>query len=182
MTLTIILNIILAVLVILLAVMLWFASFIRTNNRFLVPKEEKYGVDMGLKALIIYQPSKHNTTYNMVMAAVDVFVKNGYEVTVNYPNKGVTYNMADYDIILFGSPVYCGAVSKCLLFYLEHCIFAKNKIGIFLTGTAEASTMDFEEIDKRINSDKTDVRDVKRIKLGKENEEDMRKFVNEIIG
>ena len=53
----------------------------------MVPKEEKYGVDIGLKALIIYQPSKHNTTYNMVMAAVDVFVKNGYEVTVNYPNN-----------------------------------------------------------------------------------------------
>ena len=79
MALTIILDIILAILIILLVVMLWLASYINRNNRFMVPKEEKYGVDIGLKALIIYQPSKHNTTYNMVMAAVDVFVKNGYE-------------------------------------------------------------------------------------------------------
>lgn len=179
MTLTIILDIILVVLIILLVVMLWFASYISRNNRFIVPKEEKYGVDIGLKALIIYQPSKHNTTYNMVMAAVDIFVKNGYEVTVNYPNKGVTYNMSDYDIILFGSPIYCGAVSKCLLFYLEHCIFARNKIGIFLTGTSEASITDFEEIDKRIDIEKADVR---KIKLTKGDEEDMRKFVSEIIG
>lgn len=179
MNLTIGLNILLTILIILLIVMLWFTSFIHMNNKFLVPKEEKYGVDKGLKALIIYQPSKKGTLYKMVMIAVDVFVKNGYEVTVNYPNKGVTYNMSDYDIILFGSPIYCGSISKSLVFYLEHCIFSNNKVGFFLTGVLDLTDTDFEEIDKNIDDTKNEV---KRIKLHRDDEEDMRKFVNELIG
>lgn len=179
MNLTMGLNILLIVLIILLIIMLWFASFINMNNKFLIPKEEKYGIDKGLKALIIYQPSKHGTLYKMVMVAVDVFVKNGYEVTINYPNKGVTYNMSDYDIILFGSPIYCGSVSKSLLFYLEHCIFSNNKVGVFLTGVTEWMDTDFEEIDKNIDDSKNEVL---RIKLNKDDEADMRKFVNELIG
>ncbi len=60
------------------------------------------------KALVLYQPSKHNTADKLNRLLAETLQKQGYEVTVNYLCRGERYFLEEYEVISLGSPVYMG--------------------------------------------------------------------------
>ena len=86
------------------------------------------------KALVLYQPSKHNTADKLNRLLAETLQKQGYEVTVNYLCRGERYILEEYEVISLGSPVYMGKISSLVMEYLEKKIPVRKKLIFFITG------------------------------------------------
>lgn len=97
------------------------------------------------KALIIYEPSKSNVAKEVTMSVAQSMKDAGYTVTINYPSKELSYNLEGYDIIAFGSPVYCGSVSSALKEYVQSNQIENKNVFIYSIGAAD-DTKELEEM------------------------------------
>lgn len=156
------------------AVATWYFTTVNCIDIKYAPDEVVIGIG-GNKALIIYEPSKHETTKNMTMIIATTLADLGYTVTVNYPSLQLDYNWEDYDIIAFGSPVYVGEVSPVLKSYVENNPIENKNVLIYATGMAPEETKELEEMTSWVNSDNSIV----SIKITKDDGELLTSFVKE---
>ena len=129
------------------------------------------------QALVIYEPSKHDTTKDMTMILAETLVDEGFTVTINFPSSKLTYSWEDYDIIAFGSPVYVGEVSPVLKDYVESNPIQGKNILIYVTGMEPADTKELSKMTSWVNADNSIV----SIKIAKEDKEVFTSFVRESL-
>lgn len=98
------------------------------------------------KALVLYQPSKHNTADKLNRLLAETLQKQGYEVTVNYLCVGERYSLEEYEVISLGSPVYSGKISSLMGEYLEKKRPIRKKLIFFITGMLPYREKEFKGI------------------------------------
>lgn len=108
--------------------------------------------EFGKKALIIYQPNNMSTKTALKIAKG--LNDGGYEVTLNYPGKNLSYKMSEYSVIVFGSPIYAGQPSRVLTDYMSSVKdYSTAKIALFSVGMLE-NKGEFEAMEKCLNGKK----------------------------
>jgi flavodoxin len=125
------------------------------------------------QALVIYQPSKHDTAKNLSMALGEELQKQGYTVTINFPSEDLTYDIDDYDIIAYGSPVYASNVSPILEDYITSLNMKDKKVIVYAVGMLTDETVELDNMISWISKDNT----ISAIKISKGEEDVASKFV-----
>lgn len=129
----ILLGIFLVMLVLGLAAMVFFKLMIGARDSWRKPEEKIVG-DGEKRALLLYQPSSGKHNVPMALALAELAASKGYTVTVNHPSEKLGYDPAEYDLLIYGSPVYMGDTSKALRNYIQaHPVTGKD-ILLLITG------------------------------------------------
>lgn len=166
----------LILLVVMFFVSIWLKNGLKVLNITHQPNEIKVG--NGKKsALIIYQPTKHNTATNLTKAIADCLAENDYTVTINYPSNEINYILSEYDLVIFGSGVYLGRFSPVLSDYILRNRFKGKKVLIYTVGLRTDDLTDLNEL--RVMLD--DANEVHGIKVSKGQEDKLREFVSNVI-
>lgn len=129
----ILLGILALMLVLGVIAMIFFKLTIGKRDSWRGPEEVVYG-EGEKRALLLYQPSNGRHNVPLATALAKWVAEKGYTVTVNYPSEQLTYDPADYDLLIYGSAVYMGETSKALRNYIQaHPVTGKNVV-LFVTG------------------------------------------------
>lgn len=104
-------------------------------------------------ALLIYEPSKHDTAKEVSMSVAQIMADHGYTVTVNYPSSELSYDWKTYDVIAFGSPIYGGKVSPVLKDYVERNPVENKKLLLYSMGLAPVdNTAEIDEMNSWVSA------------------------------
>jgi menaquinone-dependent protoporphyrinogen IX oxidase len=130
------------------------ALILSSNNKQKGVNEEKMSAQGELvkKALIIYQPGgiSSNIAHQIAKGIND----GGYEVTLNYPGEKLRYDISEYSIIVFGTPVYAGQPSKALTDYMSSVKdFSSSKVMLYSVGMIE-NKVELDVMEKNLNGKK----------------------------
>ncbi|NMM61836.1 flavodoxin [Clostridium sp. P21] len=108
------------------------------------------------KALIIFQPSLSDVTSLMANSIAKGLNDEGYEVTLNYPEKDLKYNISKYSIVIFGSPNYAGKPLTVVTDYMSKIKdLSSKKVIAFSTGADASKKDELEIMEKSLNGTKT---------------------------
>lgn len=108
------------------------------------------------KALLVYQPGRGDTSHEVAKSIAEGIKDSGYDVTMNYVGDYLPKSTEEYDLIVIGTTVYMGQVSKNVQEYVENIDnYGDGKLVIYSKGSAEESP-ELEELEKSFNSKKPD--------------------------
>ena len=160
---------------------LFIVSFWLKNNlkilNFTHASDEKIVGEGAKKALIIYQPSKNNVATNLTKVIADCLAQYGYTVTINYPSDELNYILSEYDLLIFGSAVYIGRFSPILGSYMLKNRFKNKKVIVYTVAPNVNDVTDLNDLKVLVDS----LNEVRAIKIYKDQDERLKKFVKEII-
>jgi Flavodoxin len=92
------------------------------------------------KAIIVYQPALSDATAKTARQIAKGLNDSGFEVTLNNPGSYLSADLTQYQVVVFGSPVYGGKLSPVLLDYMKTSkIQPDQKVVIFDTGASNNS-------------------------------------------
>ena len=152
----------------------WLASATGALSKKYTPDEVIVG--NGTKnALIIYQPSRNDTTSNVTLELAQQLANRDYTVTINYPSPVLDYDIDMYDVIAFGTPVYMGKVSSVLESYVKSLSLGEKSIVLYSTGMNLEVTTELSAMAEWINGDTS----INAIKLGKASTEITQWFLDQ---
>lgn len=97
------------------------------------PEERIYGSG-SRRALFLHQPSNGGHNQAQAQALIGFLAGQGYTVTFNYPSPQLKYDPMDYDLLVFGTPVYLGETAKPLRDYLSRHPFAGKQVLLYVNG------------------------------------------------
>ena len=97
------------------------------------PAEKRLGQG-ARKALLLYQPSNGRRNVPQAEALAARLAEMGYAVTVNHPSEDLPYAPGDYDLLVFGTPVYMGETARPLRRYLETHPFTGKRVLLYVDG------------------------------------------------
>ena len=170
--------IILGVLIVLfIAAMLFFKSYLNLNTKELSPNEKMLNGNTDKKALVLYQKSKHDTATNITMALAEELNQNGYTVVINHPSSELNYNVDDYDLLVFGSAVYMGTISGPLQKYMNNAPLEGKDVIVYSVGGSLYEKQELELLKGKASRAKS----VKGIKVSKGQEEVIKSFIEKCI-
>ena len=175
--LQIVLIIIIIIAVAIIGVMVYFSSYMQINKKELKPNEVILEGTNGMKALVLYQKTKHESGTNITMALADSLNKLGYTVVINHPSTELTYQAADYDIMAFGSGVYMGGVSEPLTKYMEQTDMTGKQVIVYAVGENMEEMAEVELLKSKAQS----AAKLDGIKVKKGEESKIADFVTEFI-
>jgi flavodoxin len=108
--------------------------------------------DSPKKALVVYQPSLSSFSGDMAHQIAKGLNDNGFEVTLNNPGDYMPSDLSQYDVVVFGSPVYAGKVSKALTDYMAKITaLPSGKIVLYSTGGMLDNTIELDKMDELLN-------------------------------
>ncbi|SET43576.1 flavodoxin domain-containing protein [[Clostridium] polysaccharolyticum] len=87
------------------------------------------------KAFVMYQPSSTDVMKNITDNYVRGLVDAGYTVDVTYPDLEKEYDVSQYDLVSYGSPVYGGKALDIMKKCVEKITNYKDGIQVFLYTT-----------------------------------------------
>lgn len=91
------------------------------------------------RALIVFQPGLTSFQQKVTAAFADGLVQAGWQVATTTASSQAPAAVADYDLIVLGSPVYAGAPGKPLVRYIERVgNFNGKPVVILLTAAGDA--------------------------------------------
>ena len=102
------------------------------------------------KALVLYEPSKHNKADKLNRLLAETLQKQGYEVTVNYLCRGGRYSLEEYEVISLGNHTYMGKISSSVGEYLKKKRPVRKKLIFFMTGMFPYREKEFKEIVEKV--------------------------------
>lgn len=127
------------------------------------PKHYTAGKSVG-KALVIYQPAWTHITQNAAAALAESLKEKGYDVTVNYPGSFLPHDVSNYDVLVFGTPIYNSKGSPLVVKYLKSLKgLSGKKVILFTTGST--TPMEKDRVYDGIESYIKDVSSMQRIKF-----------------
>lgn len=92
------------------------------------------------KILILYQDSVSDIvsrTLNRIMESID---ESDCTITINHPRSDSTYQVSDYDLVVFLTPVYAGHISEPLQNYAKSQDFTDVNVVNIITGKREPAS------------------------------------------
>ena len=161
---------------VLFIVSFWLKNNLKILNVTHIPDEKVVGNGVK-KALIIYQPTKNEVAKNLTKVIADCLLQNGYTVTVNYPSDELNYILSEYDLVAFGSAVYIGRFSLTLGSYMLKNRFKNKKVIVYTVAPNVNNITDLNDLKVLVDSGN----EVHAIKVYKDHDERLKKFVKEII-
>ena len=171
-----VIKIVLIVVIVVACCGIWFFTTVSSVNKEHAPAEAVVGTG-DRSALVIYEPSRLSTTKDMSMAIADTLAGAGYTVTVNFPSSRLDYDLEDYDVIAFGTPVYAGQVSSALKSYVESNPVEGKHVLVYVTGASPDDTKELDEMVSWVNA----ANSVSSIKVTKDDGERLSAFVKESL-
>lgn len=100
----------------------------------------KSSTQTGKKAMVVYQPALTDATAKAAKQIAKGLNDSGFEVTINNPGSYLSSDLTQYQVVVFGSPVYGGKLSPVLLDYMKTVkIQPDQKVVIFDTGASNNS-------------------------------------------
>lgn len=123
------------------------------------PEEKRLGAGTR-KALLLYQPSNRRRNVPQAEALAERLAEMGYAVTVNHPSEELTYAPEDYELLVFGSPVYMGETARPLRRYLEEHPFTGKRVLLYVDGLDLERAPELEAL-KALVAEGNDLRAVK---------------------
>lgn len=161
------------ILIVFLALNIWTNTILNKNHN-----SQEIIIGTGKKqALLIYQPSNGDTTKNIGQEIAEKLAQDGYTVTINMPSEKTNYNINNYDLLVFGSPVYFGKFSTPLKnFMTNEKIENKNTI-IFITGKFTKEHK--EELEMKALLDPSN--NIYTIKTNQEEVKELHKFMESVF-
>jgi len=165
------------IIVAIIVAILVFTMLNKSNSKVNEPNEVVYKGTSDKKALVVYQPSKGDTTENISTAAAKQLNGEGYTVVVNYPSEKLTYNLQDYDIIAFGTPVYMGQTSGTLTDYIKKNKFTGKKVLLYTTGSNTEAMDEVNKMEENLEKGNK----VAKIKVSKEQEDKIKEFITSFV-
>lgn len=100
------------------------------------------------RALIIYQPSRTSLASKTAAAIGETLNMSDYEVTINYPSEEISSDIAKYDVVVFGTPIYGGAHSPVIEAYIKRIKdFSGKKVMIFAVGGIKEDTKALDSLE-----------------------------------
>ena len=124
----------------------------KPNRKINEPDEKILKSEESKNALVIFQPSAHNTSKLVSYKLAKFLHQKGYSVTINYPSNELEYNMDDYDLICFGTPSYMGNPSSVLKKYISSQHFKNKKIFLYSVGEVSEETKELDTLKELFNS------------------------------
>lgn len=115
-------------------------------------------------ALLVYQPAWTDITKNAAYALAESLKDKGYNVTVNYPGSFLPKDVSNYDILVFGTPIYNGKGSKLITNYLKS-IKSLNGKKLILFTTGSTTPLKYDKAYTGIKDYMKNVSKVQRIKF-----------------
>ena len=108
------------------------------RRRDLVRRPEERRVGFGFrKTLLIYQPSNRGRVNAIAWELARTLARAGHTVTLNVPSLVLTYDPAEYDLLVFGGSAYLGSVGRPLKDYLASLRFRGKQVLLFVVGDLE---------------------------------------------
>ena len=87
------------------------------------------------KAIVIYQKGRTDYPLEVADYIADKLSNDGYQVLVNHPGDFLPTDLSEYDLIMFGTPVYASTVSSVLETYIKSVTnFGDAKVIYYITG------------------------------------------------
>ncbi len=163
-----------------LSAAIWYSAAVNSIKKELAPQEAVIGSGNN-QALLIYQPSNADAVSSATVSAKTVIANTladrGYTVTVNYPSAKLDYDLKDYDIIIFGSPVYSGSLSPVLKEYVENNPVTGKNILIFVTGMHPEDGKEHEDMKTWVNEENL----VEAIKTSEDENNRLTSFITQAL-
>lgn len=92
------------------------------------------------RALLVYQPGMSDFPERTVMAFADGLAAAGWAIDRTTASSKAPVNVADYQLIVLGSPIYAGAPAKPLSDYIARVgDFGGRPVAIVLAGAGETA-------------------------------------------
>lgn len=128
-------------------------------------------------ALLVYSLSRGNGTEEMSKNIANTLSENNYTVTMNYPSEKLNYNLKDFDLIIFGTPVYAGKISSSLEKYIKSQNIKNENIILFVTGMLTDKHEEEETMKKWLDSSNS----ISTIKVNSKDYDKMNNFIENSI-
>ncbi|WP_343209745.1 hypothetical protein [Anaerolentibacter hominis] len=146
----ILLGIVIVLAMIIAGMMLFFRHFLRLLQR--KNRSEERRLEGGSRqALILWHPSGHNSMRRVTDLAAKKLQEKGYTVTVNYVSDQLNYQPEEYDLLMFGTPVYMGQTSLPLQNYLKGHSFAGKQVVIYVCGMDTSKTDELDVLKEMVS-------------------------------
>jgi flavorubredoxin len=84
------------------------------------------------RALIVWHPGKSNFPERIIMSFADGLITNGWRVEITTASSQAPSDLADYDLIVLGAPVYWSAPARPLTNYLTRIGDLQSKRTVIL--------------------------------------------------
>lgn len=130
------------------------------------------------KALVIYEPARTDVTKKAATAIAKSLNKKGYDVTVNFPGNYLKSDISEYDVLVFGSPVYNSKGSPLVVNYIKR-INGMNGKKVILFTTGSTTPIKKDKVYIGLESVLKNAANVQRIKFS--NKTDDKKLADETV-
>lgn len=117
----------------------WFIWSFRANKIHYKNSPIQYTSETAAKkALIIYQKGRSSLSSAVAGEIASGLKKDDYDVLVNHPGDFLPADLSEYDLVMFGSPVYVSSLSPVLEEYIKSVdYFGNAEIIYYTTGVLE---------------------------------------------
>lgn len=138
------------ILIILVSVIVFFAWVSKSNS---IVYEEKYTLlknesKDSKNAIVIYQPSRTSFSEDVASQIAEGVHSCGYNVYLSTVCKNLDKDLSQYDLVIFGSPIYMSNYSSVIGEYIKSVSdFGQAKIIFYTTGMLN-NTVEFDNIKK----------------------------------
>ncbi|MGN0466811.1 MAG: flavodoxin family protein [Lachnospiraceae bacterium] len=147
-------------------------------NKKIYPSKEQIWRGNEKRALILFQPSYHNTVETMVDYVGNYLSSNlKYTVIKNYITCTEVYELDKMDLLVFATPIYMEKCSPNLVEYLQNNSFQKKKVILLATGIHPEVMRELEELSKLLYSDN----EIYMIKIARDEIDKIGKFIEQKI-
>lgn len=103
------------------------------------------------KALVVYQPSLSGISGSVARQIAKGLNDGGFEVTLNNPGDFLPADLSQYDVAVFGSPVYAGKVSDALTGYLSRITaLPEGRVVLYSTGSVMDDEQELDAMEKML--------------------------------
>ena len=84
------------------------------------------------KAMLIYQGSNTVFSRDVAKSIAINLSENGYDVVMNHPGSYLPADLSEYDLVVFGSPIYMASISTVIEKYINRVESFGNAIVVFI--------------------------------------------------
>lgn len=147
-------------------------------NKKRYPSKEQIWRGDEKQALILFQPSHHNTVEKMVDSVGNYLAaKLNYTVIKNHITCTEKYDLDKMDLLVFATPIYMEKCSPNLVEYLQNNLFHGKKVILLATGIHPEVTKELEELSKILHSDN----EIHMIKIARDEIDKIKQFIEQKI-
>lgn len=139
------------------------------------PDERRYeGGDK--RALLLYQPTRHDTATQYAEQIAEGLHARGYDVTVNYASPALEYNLLDYELMVFGTGAYLNTAAVPVRRFLRDHPFARKQVILFSVGGNLNQDGEITQMEQYIGPENI----VYKIKVSRDQEDVMADFLQRV--